>query len=64
MRPFKLEFNNKVEIFNEACVLLCSHSFLALLNTAMPYERVIMVGWFFIGSTTLNIVGNVAISTY
>lgn len=62
--PFVSRFNNRIELFNEFCILMCSHTFLALLNTAMEDAKVHMTGWFFIGFASLNVVTNVGISTY
>ena len=62
-RPYESRFSNIIELFNEFSILTCSHTFLALLNAAMPDQRIIMVGWFFIGVASLNVVTNVAITT-
>jgi len=61
-KPFEENFDNKIEIFNEMCILISSYIFNTLLNGAVPVILRTKLGWAFIIVVILNITVNLGIS--
>jgi len=61
-KPFEEEFENKIEIFNELCILISSYIFNTFLNGALPVILRTELGWAFIIVVLLNITVNLGIS--
>lgn len=65
VRPFKNDWNNRLEIFNEECVFICAFTCLLINSTRglmSPRHRENM-GWFFICTVFFNIVTNLVFIT-
>jgi hypothetical protein len=64
--PFESHAVNKMEIFNEACVLASSHWTAPLLNPTAPDSVTNAVGWILVAITIFNVsvnIGNVGMSS-
>ena len=62
VKPYRDNTNNRTEIFNEFCILMCSHSFLILFNVADSKQT--FVGWQFIAFAAFNIFINTCMNIY
>jgi len=63
-KPMEGERQNNVEIFNETCVVICTHLVNVLLNAAVPVEFRNELGWALMGVAIFNIVSNLCITVY
>ena len=61
VKPFEAPFNNKLEMFNEICIIgVCYH--LMLFTDFLPSPpKQYLLGWSLIGITVLNVVTNMGI---
>ena len=57
-RPFATKFQNRLELFNEACVMLCTYWYLSFLNMEYSPEVKHQYGNVFIVIIAFNIVIN------
>lgn len=55
-----MEEGNKIELFNEFCILLCAYVMNIFLAKAAPAPFMFNVGWVFMGISVFNIVVNFA----
>ena len=55
---------NKVEIFNELSILLCSYIMTLFLNLAIPEDLKMNLGWAIIGIVSANIGTNISLVGY
>ena len=62
VKPLVGRQENRIEIFNELCILLCAHTFNIFINNALPFEVRYSLGWVFVGFAVINITGNMAIT--
>lgn len=60
-KPIADSHENKIEIFNETCILLFSYMVATCLNVAMPQDMNDLIGFLMIGFTASNIIVNLAI---
>jgi hypothetical protein len=60
-KPVEKSFNNKIEIFNEACILLCAHEINVLLDDSIPTNLKDTLGWVIMATAALNILVNLSI---
>jgi hypothetical protein len=49
---------NRIEIFNETCIMLCAHIVNVFLNIAVPLETRDLMGWVLMGIAFGNILVN------
>ncbi len=57
-RPFENEALNRMEIFNEICILLVSYHLFLLTGFNEDYDCQYEVGWSLLGITSTNILVN------
>lgn len=62
--PFLKTMDLRVEIFNEACILLSLIEIFTLLNPAMEPEVRNFTGWMLIYTVGVNVTGNLMIVSY
>ena len=60
-RPYKSQFQNRVELFNELTILLCSHICNQFLDIAIHLDTRDILGWVLIGLAVFNILVNLAL---
>ena len=63
-KPLVSKSENKIELFNELCILLCCHLMTTFLNIAMPAEFAGVLGWVFVGVATFNVIFNLSCTIY
>ena len=63
-RPLRSRLANKVDVFNEACILTVFHSMTMCLNIAIKPEANDFLGWVMIITTSVNILLNLALATF
>ena len=62
--PFESEILNKLEIFNEVCVILAVYHLFCFTPFVSEASTQYSVGWSMIGVTAFNVAGNVAVMLY
>ena len=62
--PISTARANKIEIFNEFCILICNHIMTVFLNVAMPITLKNDLGWFIIGVASVNFGFNLSLVAY
>jgi hypothetical protein len=60
-KPLVTNQANKVEIFNETCILLFSYMMTTMLNIAIPFKLRETIGWVMIYIASFNIMGNLMV---
>lgn len=60
-QPLNSQQANKVEIFNETCIVLFSYMMTILLNIAIPFKLREQIGWVMIYIASFNILGNLMV---
>ena len=63
-KPMESLLANRIEIFNEACILLCCYVTFIQCNMSIKDEGKSFLGWFFIGTAGFNIFINVAATSF
>ena len=64
VRPFESPLLNKLEIFNELCIMVAAYHLFIFTQYVDDQEMQYNVGWSMIGVTVLNIVVNMGIMGY
>lgn len=62
--PLETRFANRVEVMNEACIVISQHMVNVFLNSSITIEQKNLVGWMLIGVACFNIVGNLGVTAY
>ena len=62
--PLKSLSENRIEIFNEFTIYMCSNIMAVFLNVAMPTDLRLLLGWILMGFAGFNIVVNLAITVW
>ncbi len=62
--PFESPILNKLEIFNEVCVILAVYHLFCFTPFVSDASTQYNVGWSMIGVTAFNVVGNIAVMLY
>jgi hypothetical protein len=60
-QPLTSKQANRVEIFNETCIVLFSYMMTILLNIAIPFKLREKIGWVMIFIASFNILGNLMV---
>ena len=61
VKPLATKTENRIEIFNETIIMLCSHCVNIFLNIAISLEVRDLMGWVLMGLAIFNILGNLSI---
>jgi hypothetical protein len=64
VKPFDLPILNKMEIFNECCIIGASYHLFAFTEFVGDPELQYNIGWSIIGVTLLNIAVNMGLMFY
>jgi hypothetical protein len=64
VHPLKTPGENRIEIYNEFTIYMCSNIMAVFLNVAMPTDLRLLLGWVLMGFAALNIFVNLAITVY
>ena len=64
VKPLQSKGDNRLDLFNEACILAVCHCMTICLNVALPSEANDLLGWVMVALTSLNILANLAIGVY
>ena len=62
--PLKTPAENRIEIYNEWTIYMCSNIMAVFLNVAMPTELRILLGWVLMGIAAMNILVNLGITVW
>lgn len=61
IRPLQTKQENRIELFNEFCILLCTHVYSIFLRGEGTVEFINISGWIYMGISCFNILINLAI---
>lgn len=61
VKPFEDSFMNKLELFNELCILGVSYHLILFTNFNPDVNNQYLAGWSIIGITMLNVITNMSI---
>jgi hypothetical protein len=64
VKPFDLPILNKIELFNECCIIGASYHLFAFTEFVGDPELQYKIGWSMIGITSLNIAVNTGLMLY
>jgi hypothetical protein len=64
VKPFDLPILNKIELFNECCIIGASYHLFAFTEFVGDPELQYNIGWSMIGITSLNIAVNTGLMLY
>lgn len=64
MKPFDLPILNRMEIFNECCIILAAYHLLTFTDYAGDPDLQYKMGWSIIGVTVINMAVNMAVMFY
>ena len=63
-RPMEGRLDNFIEVFNELCIVSCSHIVDVFLNAAVPVDFRDQLGWTLMAIAGLNIMVNLILTAY
>lgn len=64
IKPLDSNHANRIEIFNEICIIACSHIVNVFLNAAVPIDFRDNLGWALMAVAGFNIIVNLGITGY
>jgi hypothetical protein len=64
VKPLEDTKQNRIELFNELVIMLCSHLYNIFLRGEGSIGFINLIGWIFMGAAAANIFGNLAIVVF
>ena len=61
VKPLENTKQNRIEIFNELCIMVCAHLYNIFLRGEGSLQFLNGTGWTFMGTAAFNIIGNMGI---